>query len=86
MRGIRIAAATPGLRVGLATISQSNVDEAEDIIRFAVDLGCTTFVHFNYIPVGRGTKNDINDLSPAQREDATRKPSSGGWTGRRSTS
>lgn len=70
VRGIRTAAATPGLRVGLATcISQLNVDEADDIIKFAVDLGCATFVHFNYIPVGRGTKNDINDLSPAQREE-----------------
>lgn len=69
IRGMKIAASTPGLRVGMATcISQMNVDEAEDIIQMAVDIGCSTFVHFNYIPVGRGVKNDINDLDPEKRE------------------
>ena len=70
MEGVRVAAGTPGLRAGLATcISQMNVDEVEDIIHLAIDNGCSTFVHFNYIPVGRGLGSDINDLSPAQREN-----------------
>ncbi len=67
--GIRTAAATPGLRVGLAAcISRMNFDEADRIIQLAVDMGCSTFVHFNYIPVGRGVRNDIHDLDPEQRE------------------
>jgi len=67
--GIRTAAATPGLRVGLAAcISRMNFEEADRLIQLAVDMGCSTFVHFNYIPVGRGVRNDIHDLDPGQRE------------------
>lgn len=69
IEGIKTAAATPGLRVGMATcISRMNVNEAEDLLRLGVELGCATFVHFNYIPVGRGVQNDIQDLDPKQRE------------------
>jgi len=71
--GIRTAAATPGLRVGMATcVSRLNFAEVETILRLAVDLGCSTFVHFNYIPVGRGVQNDIEDLDPDQREELLR--------------
>lgn len=71
--GIKNAAATPGLRVGMAPcISRMNVDEADEMIRLAVDLGCSTFVHFNYIPVGRGAQNELNDLDPDQREHLLR--------------
>lgn len=71
--GIKAGIATPGLRVGMATcVTRLNVDEVEDIIRLAIDLGCSTFVHFNYIPVGRGIKNDLHDLSPEQRESLLR--------------
>jgi radical SAM protein with 4Fe4S-binding SPASM domain len=69
MDGIRTAAQTPGLRVGMATcISRMNFEETDRIVQLAIDSGCSTFVHFNYIPVGRGTQSDIQDLDPAQRE------------------
>ncbi len=70
MEGIRNAADTPGLRVGMATcISKLNYDEAEDIIKLAIDSGCSTFVHFNYIPVGRGVESKIADIGPEEREN-----------------
>jgi len=73
MDGIQALAATPGIRVGMAAcLSRFNVHELEEMIRLAVELGCSTFVHFNYIPVGRGIKNDIGDLLPEQREEVLR--------------
>jgi len=41
------------------------VDEA---VRFAMELGCKTFSHFNFIPTGRGTGIAGDDLTPEQRE------------------
>ncbi len=70
MEGIKNAADTPGLRVGMATcISRLNYDEVEDIIKLAIDSGCSTFVHFNYIPVGRGVESKITDIGPEEREE-----------------
>ena len=67
--GIRNVVATPGMRAGLAAcVSKFNVNEVDAMIQMAVDLGCSTFVHFNYIPVGRGVQNDVHDLDPDQRE------------------
>jgi len=68
--GIRNLARTPGLRAGMATcFTRQNVHTAEDMINLAKDLGCTTFVHFNFIPVGRGQAIAQYDLTPAQREN-----------------
>jgi radical SAM protein with 4Fe4S-binding SPASM domain len=67
--GIRNAAATGGLRAGMAMcVTQLNYHQAEPMINFAKDLGCTTFVHFNFIPVGRGQEIARLDISPKQRE------------------
>ncbi len=65
--GIRTAAATPGLagRPGRLHLPDEFLEEADRLIQLAVDMGCSTFVHFNYIPVGRGVRNDIHDLDPA---------------------
>jgi len=69
VNGIRALAKTPGIRVGLAAcLSQMNVNELDDLVRLALDLGCSTFVHFNYIPVGHGRDSSIQDLTPWQRE------------------
>ncbi len=68
--GIRNVARTPGLRAGMATcFTRQNVHTAEDMINLAKGLGCTTFVHFNFIPVGRGQEIAQYDLTPAQREN-----------------
>jgi radical SAM protein with 4Fe4S-binding SPASM domain len=58
-----------GIRTGLATtFTRRTVERAEEMIRFAIDLGCVTFTHFNFIPVGRGQQCVEHDLTPDQRE------------------
>ncbi len=69
VRGMRIVARTPGLRLGVAMcVHQGNVGEVEDMIRLALEIGATTFAHFNFIPVGRGLEMADSDLTPRQRE------------------
>jgi radical SAM protein with 4Fe4S-binding SPASM domain len=71
--GIRNAAATKGLRAGMAAcLTRMNLHHAEAMINFAKDLGCTTFVHFNFIPVGRGREMAEMDITPAEREELLR--------------
>jgi len=61
--------ATEGLRLGIAMcVHQGNIDEVDDMIAFAEDLGAGCFAHFNFIPVGRGLKMVSGDITPAQRE------------------
>jgi radical SAM protein with 4Fe4S-binding SPASM domain len=73
VEGIRNAAATKGLRAGMAMcVTRLNYHHAEPMINFAKDLGCTTFVHFNFIPVGRGRDMAEMDITPAERENLLR--------------
>ncbi|MCS6953920.1 MAG: radical SAM protein [Bryobacterales bacterium] len=68
IQGIRNAVAA-GIRTGFATcFTRRNVDRAEEMVEFAIQLGCQTFSHFNFIPVGRGREIMEEDLTPAQRE------------------
>ncbi len=68
IEGIRNCVAV-GLRTGLATcFTQKNVHTVDDVIQFAKDLGCRTFSHFNFIPVGRGRDILDDDLTPERRE------------------
>jgi len=71
--GIRAVVPIEGVRVALAaTITTLNLNELEDLIRLAKELGCDCFYAFNFIPTGRG-KDILNlDLSPAQREEMLR--------------
>ena len=69
VQGIKNVVATPGLRAGLAMcVHRQNVDEVEEMIRFALGLGVSCFAHFNFIPVGRGRDMIDLDITPAQRE------------------
>jgi len=69
VEGIRNVASTPGLRAGMAMcVTRQNYHHAESMINFAKDLGCTTFVHFNFIPVGRGQAMASLDITPKERE------------------
>ncbi|MGD8453061.1 MAG: radical SAM protein [Phycisphaerae bacterium] len=73
VRGMRNVVAQEGLRLGVAMcVHRSNVDELDDMIRFAVDIGASTFAHFNFIPVGRGLEMSGEDLDPQQRERVLR--------------
>ncbi len=68
VQGIRNSVAA-GIRTGLACcFTRQTVDSVDDMIKFAIDLGCQTFSHFNFIPVGRGREIMDFDLTPEQRE------------------
>ncbi len=45
----------------------------DEAVEFAIALGCRTFSHFNFIPVGRGRQMLEADLTPSQREWLMRK-------------
>ena len=69
VRGAKIVTATEGLRLGIAMcVHRGNVDEVEEMIRLAEDLGAGCFAHFNFIPVGRGLRMVAGDITPQQRE------------------
>ncbi len=70
VQGMRNAAATQGLRCGMAMcVTRLNYHHVEGMIELAKDIGCTTFVHFNFIPVGRGREMLAMDITPRERED-----------------
>jgi radical SAM protein with 4Fe4S-binding SPASM domain len=69
VRGIENAVAQEGFEVGVAsTITQINIDELENLIQLAKNLGADKFYAFNFIPTGRGKKMADLDLTPQQRE------------------
>lgn len=73
IQGIRNSVAA-GIRTGLATcFTRHTIDSVDDMVQFAIDLGCKTFSHFNFIPVGRGRDVIEYDVTPAQREILMRK-------------
>ncbi len=66
--GIRNSVAC-GMRTGLATcLTRKTVDSVDEIVQFAISLGCRNFSHINFIPAGRGAEMVDEDLTPAQRE------------------
>jgi radical SAM protein with 4Fe4S-binding SPASM domain len=68
VQGIRNSVAA-GIRTGMACcFTRQTADSVDDMIKFAIDLGCNVFSHFNFIPVGRGREIMALDLSPGQRE------------------
>jgi radical SAM protein with 4Fe4S-binding SPASM domain len=68
IRGIRNCVAG-GMRTGYATcFTRHTVATVDDAVQFAIQLGCRTFSHFDFIPVGRGEGIENEDLSPSQRE------------------
>ncbi|MEM7819658.1 MAG: radical SAM protein [Candidatus Aenigmatarchaeota archaeon] len=59
-----------GITVGVATtVTRHNIKEVTKIIDLAEKLGVDIFMHYNFIPTGRG-KDIINlDITPKERED-----------------
>ncbi|MCX6816184.1 MAG: radical SAM protein [Candidatus Aenigmarchaeota archaeon] len=58
-----------GIIIGLAmTVTKFNLDEVPDVIDLAEKLGVAIFMHYNFIPVGRGTEIIDMDLTPQERE------------------
>ncbi len=70
VRGAKIVVATEGLRLGIAMcVHRENYTEVRDMIEFAISIGAGCFAHFNFIPVGRGSKMVSGDITPTQREE-----------------
>jgi radical SAM protein with 4Fe4S-binding SPASM domain len=58
-----------GMRTGLAMcFIRETYRTVDDAIHFAIELGCKTFSHFNFIPAGRGEGIVGSDLTTNQRE------------------
>jgi MoaA/NifB/PqqE/SkfB family radical SAM enzyme len=68
IRGIRTAVRC-GMRTGFATcFTRKTVETVDYLVKFAILLGCRTFSHLNFIPLGRAEGIPEDDLTPAQRE------------------
>ncbi len=73
IEGIKNVVSTPGMRCGIATcFTKDTVEHAREMLDLAISLGVCTFVHFNFIPVGRGVNMAHEDMTPQQREDLLR--------------
>ncbi len=55
------------------TLTKVNIDEIEDILDLAEEIGVQRVVFFNFVPVGRGRDNIWLDLDPIEREKVLRK-------------
>jgi radical SAM protein with 4Fe4S-binding SPASM domain len=68
IQGIRNLVAA-GMRTGLATcFTRATVETVDEMVEFAIQLGCRTFSHFNFIPAGRARGISDEDPTPSQRE------------------
>jgi len=54
------------------TLTKANIDEIEDILDLAEEIGVRRVVFFNFVPVGRGRNYIWLDLSPTEREKVLR--------------
>ena len=72
IRGIKNALEA-GLTVEVAmTVTRFNVDQVNPMLNFLKELGVPLFMHFNFIPTGRG-KDIVNmDIDPDTREQILR--------------
>jgi len=52
------------------TITKHNVDELEEIVKLAEEVGATTFNPFLLVPTGRGKELAEQEISPEQYEEA----------------
>jgi radical SAM protein with 4Fe4S-binding SPASM domain len=68
LKGIKNAV-DAGLNTEVAmTVTSQNLDEVSEVIDITESLGAGTFMHYNFIPAGRGKEIMNKDLSPQQRE------------------
>ena len=51
-----------------AVFTKNTLDEVDAMVDFASSLGAQRFIHFNFVPTGRGPEIKEQDLSPEDRE------------------
>lgn len=58
-----------GIFTAVATVfTKETIDEVDAMLDLAAELGAQRFIHFNFVPTGRGKEYAENDLSPEERE------------------
>ena len=58
-----------GIFTAISTVFTKNtLDEVDAMVDFAASLGVHRFIHFNFVPTGRGPNITDQDLSPEERE------------------
>jgi len=73
IQGIKNAVES-GITVGIATtVTKHNLKEVFEIVDLAERLGANIFMHYNFIPTGRGKEIIDLDLSPDERENLLTK-------------
>jgi len=55
------------------TVTRNNIDEIDDILDLAEEIGVRRVVFFNFVPTGRGKEIIDLDLSPEEREEFLKK-------------
>ncbi len=54
------------------TVTRFNYNEVSKVIELCEELGVNWFMHYNFIPVGRGKEIIESDITPEQREELLR--------------
>ncbi len=63
-----------GIFTAVATVFTKNTfEEVDQMLDLAADLGAQRFIHFNFVPTGRGPGIADQDLSPEERETVLRR-------------
>lgn len=58
------------ITVGIAmTVTKDNLHEVDDVIDLTEELGADIFMHYNFIPTGRGEDMMALDIFPREREE-----------------
>ena len=73
IKGLRNAVELGFSTAMATTLTRMNVDEMDDILDLAEEIGVQRVIFFNFVPVGRGKDIVEMDLDPAERERAMRK-------------
>ena len=73
VRGLRNAVELGFSTAMATTVTRLNLDEVDDILGLAEEIGVQRVVFFNFIPVGRGEDVKNLDLTPEEREELLKK-------------
>ncbi|MFB6216263.1 MAG: radical SAM protein, partial [Candidatus Aenigmatarchaeota archaeon] len=73
MEGVKNAVESD-VTVGLAmTVTEDNLEDVDWVIDKTEEVGADVFMHYNFIPTGRGEKMSKLDLNPQEREELLEK-------------
>jgi len=63
-----------GIFTAVATVFTKNtIDEVDKMVDFTASIGAQRFIHFNFVPTGRGSGIADQDLAPEEREEILKK-------------